>query len=76
MPRKIEEITELYLLKKILKNQEKIMAALDDANANLTKLNTDLDAFIANQPTGGATEAQVQTLADGIAAADAKIPKP
>lgn len=48
------------------------MAAIDNANNNLAKLTTDLDTFIASK-TGGATEAQVQALADGIAAQDAKV---
>lgn len=52
------------------------MAAIDTANANLLKLQTDVTALIAAEPqptTGGATEAQVQALADGIAAVDATV---
>ena len=50
------------------------MAAIDTANTNLATLKTDLETFIASKQ-GGATETQVQALADSIAALDAEIPK-
>lgn len=57
------------------------MAALDTLNSNILALaaaTTDLTAAVATIPTGtvavgGATEAQVQTAADGVAAQTAVV---
>lgn len=53
----------------------KLMAAFDDAVSNLTILvnnSSVVAAFVKSlqQPQGGATEAQVQAIADGIKAAN------
>lgn len=48
--------------------------ALDNANANLDQLATDVQTLV-NRPNG-VPEADVQALADKAAAIDATIPKP
>lgn len=58
---------------RILVNQEKEMAALDNAKAALAQLTTDVQALLS-KPFGVA-EADVQALADQITALDAQIPK-
>ncbi len=61
-----------FLLYKLLDKQEKIMAALDTAQANLAQLSTDVAALVA-RPAGGVPEADVQAIADAIAALDATV---
>ena len=59
-------------LAEIITNQENIMAAIDTANANLQALQADVTALLA-KPTGGVPEADVQAIADAIAALDATV---
>ena len=59
-------------LAEIITNQENIMAALDTAQANLAQLSTDVQALLA-RPAGGVPEADVQAIADAIAALDATV---
>ena len=47
------------------------MAAIDDANAALAQLNTDVQALIAKQ--GGTSDAQIQQLTQNIQALDAQV---
>lgn len=61
-----------YLLYTMLSKQENIMAALDSAQANLAALQTDVAALLA-RPAGGVPEADVQAIADAIAALDATV---
>lgn len=49
-----------------------ILAALDNLNANVAQLKSDVEAYIASKQ-GGATEAQVQAAADAVAAVDAEV---
>ena len=49
-----------------------ILSAIDNLNANIASLKTDVEAFIANKQ-GGASEAQVQAAADAVAALDAEV---
>ena len=59
-----------------LANQEKIMALLDPITAELTTFNTDLAALVAAVsaiPANTVTPAEVQTIVDGLTAADAQI---
>ena len=56
----------------MLSKQENIMAALDTANANLQALSADVATLLA-RPAGGVPEADVQAIADAIAALDATV---
>lgn len=58
-------------LDQILENQRKIMAAIDNANANLAQLKTDVEALLAKP--AGIPEAEVQAIADAIAALDVSV---
>ena len=49
------------------------MSALDNLNANLSKLSTDVDALIAKQTATGVPETDVQAAADAVANLDAKV---
>jgi hypothetical protein len=55
----------------ILTNQEKQMAAIDNLNANVAKLQTDVNTFIASQQSG--SEAAIQAAADAVAAIDTEV---
>ena len=59
----------------IIENQERIMSALSDLQAAVTKLNTDVTAFIAAN-SGGATDAQLQTITTAITAIDNLVNPP
>ena len=61
-----------HLLYTMLDKQEKIMAALDTAQQNLSALTADVQALLA-KPAGGVPEADVQAIADAIAALDATV---
>jgi hypothetical protein len=61
-----------YLLYTMLTKQEKIMAAIDDANTNLAALQADVTALLA-KPSGGVPEASVQAIADALATLDAQV---
>lgn len=51
--------------------RKKHMAAIDTLNANIAKLKTDVEAFIASHTTN--SEAQIQAAADAVAAVDAEV---
>ena len=55
------------------KEFQQLMSALDNLNANLSKLSTDIDALIAKQTPSGVPEADVQAVADAVANLDAKV---
>ena len=61
-----------YLLYTMLTKQENIMAAIDDARTHLTELQGDVETLLA-RPGGGVPEADVQSIADAIAALDATV---
>lgn len=61
-----------YLLYTMLTKQEKIMAAIDDAHANLQQLSADVQTLVS-RPSGGVPESDVQSIADAIAALDATV---
>lgn len=70
-----------HLLYQVLRNQdiiiqkEKAMSqAVDNANAALDKLASDVAALVARP--NGVSEAEVQALADKATAIDATIPQP
>lgn len=46
---------------------------VDQVNAALAQLSTDVDALIASKGTGGITPAQAQTISDGLTALSAKV---
>lgn len=60
---------------KILEQQENQMSALTDLQAAVTKLQTDVNAFIAAN-TGGASDADLQALTTQVNAIDAVINPP
>ena len=74
--REVNLVTEFewirHLLYTMLSKQENIMAALDSAQANLSALQTDVATLLA-RPAGGVPEADVQAIADAIAALDATV---
>ena len=74
--REVNLVTEFewirHLLYTMLSKQENIMAVLDTAQANLAALQTDVAALLA-RPAGGVPEADVQAIADAIAALDATV---
>lgn len=49
------------------------MAALDNLSAAVSQLSTDVQALIAKGVPVGPTEAQVQVVADQVAALDAQV---
>lgn len=59
----------------ILENQENQMSKLTDLQADVAKLGTDVDAFIAAN-SGGASDADLAALSASIQAIDAKIAPP
>lgn len=70
-----------HLLYTVLRNQDLIIQkekhmsqALDNANAALDKLSTDVATLLARP--NGVPESDVQALADKAAAIDATIPQP
>lgn len=67
------EVAEnLYLaFHKVFQNQRIIMAAIETANTNLEQLKTDVTALLAKP--AGVPEAQVQAIADAIAALDVTV---
>lgn len=64
-----------HLLYTILVNQEKQMSALTDLQGSVSKLGTDLNAFIQAN-SGGATDADLVTLKAQVDALDAQIAPP
>lgn len=56
---------------RILVNQEKEMAALDNAKAALAKLGTDVQTLISKP--NGVAESEVQALADTVNAIDQQV---
>ena len=63
------EETVRHLLKEIIVNQELQMAAIDDLNTNVTKLQTDVTTLL-----GGVTpNAAVEAAAKAVAAIDASV---
>jgi len=60
---------------KILENQEKTMAVLDDVKAKVAKLKTDVEAFIAAN-SGGASDADLQALGASVDEIDAIVNPP
>lgn len=70
----VEEVLR-FGLAEILVNQEKQMSALTDLQAAVTKLQTDVNAFIAAN-SGGASDADLQALTTQINAIDAVINPP
>lgn len=60
----LEEITLFKLL-------EKLMAAIDTLNSNITTLSSEVDQLIAKP--AGVPEAQVQAAADAVAAVSVKV---
>lgn len=67
-----EVLTDLKIIKK---NQETQMSALTDLQASVTKLQTDVTAFIAAN-SGGATDAQLVSLKAAVDAIDAQVAPP
>ena len=65
----------LIYAKKIHDNQEKQMSALTDLQAAVTKLQTDVNAFIAAN-SGGATDADLEALTTQVNAIDAIVNPP
>lgn len=63
------EETVLHLLKEILVNQESQMAAIDDLNANVEKLQADVTTLLS----GVTPNAQVEAAAAAVAAIDATV---
>jgi hypothetical protein len=61
--------------KAILNNQEREMSKLDDLKGSVTKLGTDVNAFIAAN-SGGATDADLDALKSQIDAIDAVVNPP
>jgi hypothetical protein len=61
--------------KKILDQQEKQMSALTDLQAAVTKLDTDVKAFVTAN-SGGATDAQLAALTASVDAIDAIVNPP
>ena len=59
----------------VIKNQEKIMSALTDLQASVSKLSTDVNAFITAN-SGGATDADLVTLKASVDAIDAVVNPP
>ena len=53
------------------KHHEETMAAIDNLNTNVAQLKTDVDALLAQN--AAATEAQIQSAADAVAAVDAEV---
>lgn len=66
------EKTVVRLLKEILINQEIQMAAIDDLNAAVSQLSTDVQALIA-KPSGGTPDAAVQAVTDQVNALDQQV---
>lgn len=60
-----------HLLCEILVNQENQMAAIDTLNTNFAKLKADVETLITTK--AGVPEAQVQAVADAVAALDAEV---
>lgn len=68
----LEQLDRILTQNQILfERQEMIMAAIDNLNANLAKLKTDVEALLARQTS--ASEAQIQAAADAVAALDAEV---
>lgn len=69
-------ICEALVNHRIIKlNQEKIMSALTDLQAKVSKLQSDLDAFIeANK--GGASDADLTALSAQVDAMDTEVAPP
>lgn len=65
----------LQYQKAILNNQEKTMSALTDLQASVSKLQTDVDAFITAN-SGGASDADLVALKAAVDAIDAKVAPP
>ena len=64
-----------HLLYQILIEQEKQMSALTDLQASVSKLSTDVNAFIAAN-SGGATDADLVALKTSVDAIDAVVNPP
>ncbi len=60
------------LLYTVLSAQERQMAAIDDAKAHLTEVQSDVQTLLA-KPAGGVPEADVQAIADALATLDAQV---
>lgn len=76
-----EQICERLLLellvdqKTIRDDQEKIMSALTDLQSAVSKLQSDVQAFVAAN-SGGATDAQLEALTASVNAIDAIVNPP
>lgn len=64
-----------HLLYQILINQEKEMSALTDLQGKVTKLSSDVDAFIASKGAG-ASDADLVAISAAVDAIDAKVAPP
>lgn len=60
-----------FALAEILINQEKQMAAIDDLNAAVTQLSTDVAALIAKPE--GTSDAQIEAVVTSVNALDAQV---
>jgi hypothetical protein len=67
-----EEVAE-ELFKALHLLRKDFMLAIDTLNTNITALKDAVTAAKGRVPTGGATEAQVQTAADEVAAITADV---
>lgn len=63
-----EALTNQKLIRQLLEAQ---MAAIDNLNTQVAALKADVDLLVAQ--TSAATEAQIQTAADAVAAIDTEV---